>query len=571
MAGIAGWAVPTGVADRPGLDERGLLPMAESLAHRAADGEPLLACLDARRHQQLAMGASLWDTRAGIAVALDGTIANAGELRELLRRRGFRLEHGTGAELLMRAYQYWDKDVVRHLRGPFAFALWDSRKDRLMLGRDRFGERPLYVQERDGGLFFASEAKALLKAPGARFEPDLDAMRECLALRYVAGPRTLFRGIRKLAPGTYAMWQFGRLQPTRYWTAPDRQPVTVPARKDAEAAFSAKLAESAALCEGDGVLLSGGIDSAVIVAVLSARGEGVRTFSLGFEDDRKSELADARAVAKHFGTRHEEIVLKSGELLADLNRLVAAQDAPLATASALAVHCLAAEAGRRARRLITGDGCEEIVGGYRRHVAERFHPGFCEAMEARRAKWVSTILPPAGKKSSSDPNYSGPHYSDADPQASSLRRALYRDQVRWLPDQLLERNDRAGAIAGVELRMPFVDHALAELVSSLPDDQRVRGLATKWILRQAARRLLPEPLARRKAGFRLPVRDWLRNELRDTLREHLQGAESQTRRYYDAAALDRLLDEHLKGKNNHAQPLWTLLNLEIWHRQSSRA
>jgi asparagine synthase (glutamine-hydrolysing) len=517
------------------------------------------------------MGASLWDTRAGIAVALDGTLANAGELRELLRRRNFRIEQGTGAELLVRAYQYWDKDVVRHLRGPFAFALWDSRKDRLMLARDRFGERPLYLQERDAGLFFASEAKALLKAPGARFEPDLDGMRECLALRYVPGPRTLFRGIRKLAPGTYAMWQFGRLQPTRYWTPPDRQPpgAAAPAapRKEAEAAFTATLAESAALCEGDGVLLSGGIDSAMIVAVLSARGDGVRTFSLGFQGDRKSELAGARAVAKHFGTRHEEIVLESGELLADLNRLVAAQDAPLATPSALAVHCLAAEAGRTARRLVSGDGCEEILGGYRRHVAERFHPGFCEAMETRQGKWVSAILPPAQKgKSSSDP-----HYPEADPQASSLRRALYRDQVRWLPDQLLERNDRAAAIAGVELRMPFVDHALAQLVSSLPDDQRVRGLATKWILRQAARRLLPDSLARRKAGFRLPVRDWLRNELRDTLREHLQGAESETRRYYDSAALDRLLDEHLKGKNNHAQPLWTLLNLEIWHRQHSRA
>ncbi|HSJ95938.1 MAG TPA: asparagine synthase-related protein, partial [Myxococcota bacterium] len=433
MAAIAGWAVPTDIAGRLGRDERGLLPMAEALAHRVADAEPLLACLDARRHQQLVMGASLWDTRAGIAVALDGTLANAAELRELLRRRSFRIEEGTGAELLMRAYQYWDKDVVRHLRGPFAFALWDSRKDRLMLARDRFGERPLYVQERDGGLYFASEAKALLKAPGARFEPDLDAMRECLAFRYVPGPRTLFRGIRKLAPGTYAMWQFGRLQATRYWTPPDRQPATAPARKDAEAAFTAALAESSALCEGDGVLLSGGIDSAMIVAVLSAKGAAVRTFSLGFEDDRRSELAGARAVAEHFGTRHEEIVLKSGELLADLIRLVAAQDAPLATPSALAVHCLAAEAGRRAHRLISGDGCEEIVGGYRRHVAELFHPGFCEAMETRRGKWVSTILPPAEKgKSSSDPGY-----SEADPQASSLRRALYRDQVRWLPDQLL--------------------------------------------------------------------------------------------------------------------------------------
>ncbi|HWA36767.1 MAG TPA: asparagine synthase-related protein, partial [Burkholderiales bacterium] len=152
-------------------------------------------------------------------------------------------------------------------------------------------------------------------------------------------------------------------------------------------------------------------------------------------------------------------------------------------------------------------------------------------------------------------------------QASVLRRALYTEQTTRLPDRLLERNDRAAAGAGIQLAMPFVDHRLAEHVSGLPDDRRVRGLATKWIVREAARKLLPDGFACRKGGFRLPVRDWLRNDLGDTLAEHLQSGESQTRRYYDTDVLDRLVREHARRKNNHDKTLWTLLNLEIWHRR----
>jgi asparagine synthase (glutamine-hydrolysing) len=573
MGGLAGWIVPAHRAP----EDHALLPMLEALAHRHVEGEALLACVDRRPRHEAVMGATLCDKPSGVAIALDGAIANARELRAALGKGGFAFERGTSAELLLRAYQYWDKDLVRQLRGAFALAIWDPRKNRLMLARDCFGEKPLYLQERDGGLYFASEVKALLKAPGARAEVDLQSMRECLARRYVPGQATLFRGIRKLAPATYAMWQFGRLQETRYWVAPDRNPrVETKSSGDAIERFLASFEEAVALRTGGAVLLSGGLDSAALVAVLSRGGAAVRTFSLGLDGDRRSELPKAAEVAKHFGTAHQEIVARPAELLASLGKLVASRDAPLATPSELAVHRLASEVSRSVKSVLTGDGCEEIVGGYRRHAAERFHPGFCDAMQARQGKWAQVLLPLTQKekllqreekiqKSTKNPPF------DADPQASSLRRVLYADQTRWLPDQLLERNDRAGAAASVELRMPFVDHRFAECVSALADDQRVRGLSTKWILRQAAKRLMPAGLAGRKAGFRLPVRDWLRNELRDTLVEHLQSAASQTRRYYDAGMLDRLVNEHVKGKNNHETPLWTLLNLEIWHRLYHRA
>lgn len=553
MAGIAGWAVPA----RGALDEGALVPMLDTLAHRHGGGETLLGYSDRPRERQVAFGATLCDPASGIALVLDGAIANAAELRAQLGKKGFALLRDA-PEVLLRAYQYWDKDLVKHLRGAFAFALWDPRKDRLMLARDRFGEKPLYLAERAGGVLFASEAKALLAAPGLRAEVDMPALRACLARRYVPGTGTLFRGIRRLPPASYALWQFGRLQETRYWIAPDRQRLAARPHGDAVEGFTHLLRDS---LKGEGpasVLLSGGIDSALLLAVLAQGGRKVKTFSLGFEGDGKSELAPAAAVAKHFGAEHREIAVKPAELLPRLGALVALHDAPAAP-SALAVHRLAAEAKGE---VLCGDGGDEIVGGYRKLLAERFRPGFCEALERRGEAWAARLLP--GETPAAAP-------SDVDPANTRLRKALYAEQTGRLPNQLLERDDRGAAAGGAAIRLPYLDHRLAEHVSGLPDEQRVRGLATKWVLREAARKLVPADLARRKAGFRMPVRDWLRNELRDTLAEHLQGGASRTRRYYDAAVLDRLVREHVDGKNNHDAILWTLLNLEIWHRRYSPA
>jgi asparagine synthase (glutamine-hydrolysing) len=291
----------------------------------------------------------------------------------------------------------------------------------------------------------------------------------------------------------------------------------------------------------------------------------VRTFTLGFEGDPASELPAAAQVAKHFGATHQEIVVAPKDLLASLGKLVEARDAPVARPSELAVHHLSAVAGRSAKTLLSGDGCDEVVGGYRRLLL----PGYSQWGMRQSAEWREQIVsfkllqPPRSEK---QPPF------DADPEASALRRALYFEQSTGLPDELLERADRAAVLAGAEARLPYLDHRLAEYVSSLPDDRRVRGLATKWILRQAGRKLIPAELPRRrKGGFRMPVRDWLRNELRDTLAEHLQSGASRTRKYYDAARLDRMLDEHARGKNNHSRALWTLLNLEIWHRKYAPA
>jgi len=234
--------------------------------------------------------------------------------------------------------------VVKQLRGAFALAIWDARKERLLLARDRFGEKPLYLHERSGALYFASEAKALLKVPGLDARVDRRALWDCLAMHYVPGPRTLFEGIRKLPPATYATWQLGRLQETRYWMPPDRQRYSGKESSDSVEEFITTFEESVRLRAGGGVLLSGGLDSAAMVAVLAKDGRNVRTFTLGFEGDKESEAPAAAGLAKHFGTEHHEIVVAPKDLLAGMAKLVESRDAPATRPSELAVHHLSAVA-----------------------------------------------------------------------------------------------------------------------------------------------------------------------------------------------------------------------------------
>jgi asparagine synthase (glutamine-hydrolysing) len=531
MSGIAGWIA----APRRAPDAQAAGPMLAALAHRGAPGaSPCEFVSSAGGHTVLiaACGAApARDRAAGLALAFDGAIDNRAQLRAQLELRGYRFEQGGDAELALRAYQHWDKEVARHLRGQFAFVAWDARKERLLVARDRFGEKPMYLLERGGRLYFASEIKALLKAPGEQFAVDGEAVNDCIAHRYVAGPRTLFAGVRKLAPASFALWQFGKLREFRYWSPPDQAPRAVRASgADPAAEFSARLDDvvrQQTAAGGCGVLLSGGLDSAVLTALMIRHQPQLASFSLGIADDAGSELPQAAQVAKHFGTDHHEVVASRQELAASLPRVIALRDAPLALPSDLALHALArAAAARGLGALLSGEGCDEILGGYRRHAVALMLPG-----------------------------------------ARSLRETLSGEQGGWLADNRLARGERLAAAASLQARAPFVDHCLAEFVSALPDAQRVRGLSTKRILHGAARGLLPDRLPkRRKLGFRVPLEGLLRGELRESLAEHLGDRRSLAREFCEPKALERVMAGHLKGNKKHDNLLWTLLNLEIWRR-----
>jgi asparagine synthase (glutamine-hydrolysing) len=359
-----------------------------------------------------------------------------------------------------------------------------------------------------------------------------------------------------------------------------------------------------------GAFLSGGLDSSTIVALMRRHNTMVNTFSVGFSDARYSELSYAAEVAAHLGTRHHEIVVEHRDMIERLPRLIAFRDAPVSEPSDIPIYMLACEASRSVKMVLTGEGSDEILGGYPKHVVERYAQryqlvpqcvrrgvleplahalpyGFRRIKTAvtnlnigdwreRYVRWFGalsrderdrlSVLRPNGEPASPGPPF------DSDAGAGALRRILYFDQTSWLPDNLLERGDRMTMAASIEGRVPFLDHELAAFVSSLPDHYRVRGLTTKWILREAARRLLPARiLTRPKVGFRVPVNEWFRGEMRDYLGDHLQSASSTTRGYCDARALDRMLAEHMNGRQNHEKLLWTLLNLEIWHRQYASA
>jgi asparagine synthase (glutamine-hydrolysing) len=620
MCGIVGAVVSPGSA----MSQETLARMLAAIEHRGPDGSGAceFAAAGGRRvflgHRRLAIidpaggHQPMQDIEADVHLTFNGEIYNFRALREELAQAGYRFSRDSDTEVLLRAYQHWGEGCVDRLRGMFAFAIWDGRKQQLFMARDRFGEKPLFLLEDADGLYFASEIKALLQLPRARPGVDLPAVWDYLSFRYVPGPRTLFKGIRKLPPATCATWRAGKLSERRYWVAPDRDPAPAPAAgghtvEDFLARLDDAVSSQMVSDVPFGAFLSGGLDSSTIVALMTRHNTKVKTFSVGFSDDGYSELGYAGEVARHFGTDHHELVVDSNDLIKHLPSLVAYRDAPVTEPSDIPIYMLAKEASRSVKMVLTGEGSDEILGGYPKHVYERFAqpyqlmPGFIRhglieplahalPYGFRRAKTAVTNLniedwPERYARWFGAMNHSerdrlatlrvnGAAYQgaippfDADPATSTLRRILYCDQTSWLPDNLLERGDRMTMAASIESRVPFLDHELAQFVSTLPDKCRVNGMQTKWVLRQAGRSLIPAKILERpKVGFRVPVNKWFQGPMKDYLLDHLRGESSKTRGYYDAKVLDGMVDEHIEGRQNHEKLLWALLNLEIWHRQ----
>ncbi len=601
-----------------GPDGRGAREFEAASGERVFLGHRRLAIIDPNGARQ-----PMCDDTAQLALTFNGEIYNFRQLRSELAGLGYRFERDSDTEVLLRAYQHWGEGVVERLRGMFAFAIWDGVKQRVFMARDRFGEKPLFLLEDATGLYFASEIKALLKVPHFRREVDLAGVRDYLAFRYVPGPRTLLEGIRKLPPGTCATYERGKLTERRYWTAPDQQaskPGAPHPNGHAVPEFLERLDDAVKVqMVSDvpfGAFLSGGLDSSTIVALMTRHNSKVKTFSVGFSDAGFSELEYAGEVARHFGTDHHELVVDSKDMIEHLPRLVGYRDAPVTEPSDIPIYMLAKEASKSVKMVLTGEGSDEVLGGYPKHVYERFvggyqlMPGFIrhgliepltqslpygfrraktavtnfniEDWPERYARWFGALSHAERDKLATglSPSASGlgvgegrgeghalPPFDSA-PGNSTLRRILYSDQTSWLPDNLLERGDRMTMAASIESRVPFLDHHLAGFVSGLPDSYRVHGMKTKWILRQAGRSVIPDRiLDRPKVGFRVPVNQWFQGPMKEYLQDHLQGQGSRTRAYYDPQVLDRTMGDHFEGRQNHEKLLWALLNLEIWHRQ----
>ncbi len=623
MCGIAGIISATsthGVAAT-------LRAMAGAIAHRGPDDEGFFEATtrDGRHRVGLAhRRLSIIDVATGhqplgnedgsVQIVFNGEVYNFAELRDQLIALGHRFRTHSDTETIVHAYEQWGLDSVQRLRGMFAFALWDGPRQRLVLVRDRFGKKPLFIAQTESALVFGSEVKALLASGAIAPVVNTAAVRDYFAYRYVPAPQTLFQGIRKLMPGTLAVWERGELREQRYYLPPDGEPLAASAdQRDPVDGFLQRLDEAVRIrMVSDvpfGAFLSGGIDSSAVVALMSRHADQpVRTFSVGFADAGYSELGYARTIADHFRTGHTELTVSQTDLMDHLPALVRFRDAPVAEPSDVPIYLLAREAGRSVKMVLTGEGSDEILGGYPKHVAERVGALYRVAPQALRRVLVEPAvraLPFRFRRIKTAVATMGlaDHrarmirwFGAASPQEldalltleaprpghdadspipfevgagnSALRSILYFDQTSWLPDNLLERGDRMTMAASIEARMPFMDHELAAYVSSLDDRFRVQGRVGKRLLREAMARLLPrEILHRPKVGFRVPVSDWFRGPMKDYLNDHLRGEQARTRHYYRPQALARVLDEHASGAQNHEKLLWTMLTLEIWHRQ----
>ena len=620
MCGIAGFLL-RGADDSTNL----LRSMAAAIAHRGPDDEGFLEAQTASGDFRVGLAhrrLSIIDLSTGhqpignedgsIQIVFNGEIYNFQGLRDELIARGHQFKTASDTETIVHAYEEYGDDCVGHFRGMFAFAIWDARRERLLLARDRFGKKPLYLYEYDGSILFASEIKSLLQYPQLSAQADTDAIWEYLAYRYVPGPRTLFRNIRKLQPGCCAVWEKGRFREWSWYQPPDcsiRQDVDFP--DDPVGAFLERLDEAVSIrMVSDvpfGAFLSGGIDSSAVVGLMSRHSNlPVKTFSVGFSESQYSELRYARAIADQFKTDHHELTVSQDHLMDELPALVRFRDAPVAEPSDIPIYLLAREASKTVKMVLTGEGSDEFLGGYPKHVFDRYaaayqilpsvlRNGLLEPLvqslpyRFRRAKtavvnlgledWHERMARWFGALSSKEraelvafhPTASTPLTQAMQmPVAgnTALRKILCFDQTSWLPDNLLERGDRMTMAASIEARMPFMDHELAAFVSSLPDHMRVHGRTTKWILREAMKRILPEEILERpKVGFRVPVNEWFRGPMKCYLYDHLTGPGSRTAEYFNRPALDKILSDHVNGRQNHEKLLWCLLNLEIWHRE----
>lgn len=603
MCGFVGIRRFDGAAVDPGL----LRALADLLTHRGPDGAGVwtgdgvglahrrLAIIDPQGSPQPLTAA---DGRTH--VAFNGEILNYRELRRTLR---YPFATDGDTEVLLALHRERGPVGVEELRGQFAYALHDETDGTTWLVRDRLGILPLYYVQTPDFVAFASEAKALLPVVPGGARVDDDALDAYLQRRAVPAPATLFRGVRKLPPGCIArIGPDGRMQVEAYWTLPevgDTLPVS-----DGEAVELVAAALDDAVTDNlvadvpVGAYLSGGLDSSLIAALAANRGGGapLATFSAGFDDPRVDELPHARAVSHHLGTDHTEVTVTADRFAADWQRLTWHRDAPLSEPADLAVHQLALAASERVKVVLSGEGSDELFGGYpkhrlaalsvaagavplsmRRFAASHVHhlPG-----RARRAAVAGRALSGRTSTERLDSWFSpftaaeraallgrpvAPPPPDA-PGGDPLRRMLAADAGPWLADNLLERGDRMTMAASVELRPPFLDHRLVELAFRLPSSVKVRRGAGKWVVKEVARPLLPPGIVDRpKAGFRVPLDRWFRGDLRDLAWDHLSDPQSFVGSVFEPTEVRRLLERHGTGSADEAIRIWTLLSLEIWH------
>jgi len=619
MCGIAGFA---------GFDDNALLrAMSASLTHRGPDAEGFYTApgvgLASRRLSVIDLETGnqpIANETRDVWVVFNGEIYNCDALRAGLERRGHVFSSRTDTECIVHLYEDHGLDFVQHLRGMFGIALWDVARQRLVLARDRIGEKPLYYAWDGARLLFGSECKAILQSIRRR-SVDRQAVCDYLAMGYVPAPRTFYDGISKLPPAHMLVYEGGRSTVSRYWarSSPSAAPPTYEAASEE---LAQRLAETVQLClKSDvevGAFLSGGIDSSVMVALMRPHATRVQTFAVGYAGAATgfNELEYARRVARDLGTEHHELILGAGAQLDRLPSILWNYDEPNGEPTSILVNQLSEFAARRVKVAVSGTGGDEIFAGYPRYGAvglrERYLrvPGFIRKQMVervmatwpestrggrmvRRARrfvasadlpadaayvsWVSLLPKDVRRGLLSEPATRGVEDPDGDrvlrdylmgpSDRSLLDRATALDVEQYQPEYQLTYVDRMSMAHGLEVRAPLTDYELVNYVTSLPMSYRLKGSHSKHIFKQVSRRWIdPAITERKKVGFDSPVGQWFKDELRPFLTSFMAPDQLTRSGLLDPGGVQRLMADHLAGRRDYSLQLWSLVTLEAWYR-----
>ncbi len=614
-------------SDGQDVDRDLLVRMADSIRHRGPDddgfylngsvglGMRRLAIID------LASGAQpIHNQDRSAWIVFNGEIYNYRQLREQLEKLGHTFYTNSDTEAIVHAYDQYGADCPKHLRGMFAFAIWDERTQDLFLARDRVGKKPILYAQVNGQLVFGSEFSALLQHPDISKDIDFEALNHYLSFMCVPAPLTAYRAIRKLEPGHSLRYKNGEIKIDRYWQPDFSKKVDISEQDAGEQAIKmlrdavkVRLMSEVPL----GAFLSGGIDSSAVVALMSQESSApVKTFSIGFEEQDFSELHHARRVAEHVGADHHEFIVRP-DALEVLPILVEHYGEPYADSSAVPTYYVARETRKHVTVALNGDGGDESFAGYERYaamrLAEKYHriPAVLRETVVRQAielmpssetkrsrlrdvkrfveaaslpkverylRWIS-VFDSEAKQDLYTENFRrethpdsasgiiGPWFARAN-GSGIVDAALLADIMTYLPNDLLVKVDIANMANSLEARSPFLDHHVIEFAASLPEKFKLRGLTTKYLLKQVLKQLLPaENLDRRKMGFGVPIGHWFRGKLQPFLRETILSESALKRGLFRPEAVRRLVELHTRSERDYSHQLWTLLMLELWYQR----
>lgn len=606
-------------------DQSMLKRMCDVIVHRGPDddGQCIMdsAGLGMRRLSIIDLSTGnqpMFSSDRSIAIVFNGEIYNYRELRKELETQGVRFSTNSDTETILNGYQVWGESVCERLNGMFGFAIWDSRQQKLMLARDRLGIKPLYYYLDDEKLVFGSELKSILACQNIRKTVDVEALNNYLTFEYIPAPRSIFKEIRKLEPGHFLTLEKGPVRIKPYWIFQPTEQVWTEAdaserlRELVRDAVKLRLVSDVPL----GAFLSGGIDSSIIVANMAKlMDQPVKTFSIGFKESSYNELKYARAVANKYNTDHHEFMIEA-KALELTEKLVHHLDEPFGDFSIFPTYLVSKMARDFVTVTLSGDGGDELFAGYdtyRAHTFDRKYYHFLPKLVKRYGfNVLADKLPPTAKKkgainsfkrfiegtqldkslyhtrwmiflkewerqqlfsdhslqvlAGSDSYDFIRRYAQLGEGLSDIARMGAIDVKSYLVDDILVKVDRMSMATSLEARVPFLDHRIVEFAFSLPPALKMKGFQTKYLLTQTFWDDFPKEVQNRgKQGFSIPIKNWIRNELKPMMLDLLHPDRIKSQGFFNPEMINRLVDEHLKGVENHSHKLWALMVFEQWY------